>query len=113
MDTWLISPEIDLDLAPTERVLNFEVQSNFDGGEVMSVYISSDFVDTTMDANWSLLQDVTIPTGPASGFGAFLDAGPVNLTCVTGTVRLGIRYTGSSSGVTTRYHVDDIEITGN
>lgn len=113
MDTWLISPEINLDLAPTERVLDFEIQTNFDGGEVMSVYISSDFVDTTMDANWSLLQDVTIPAGPASGFGAFLDAGPVNLTCVTGTVRIGFRYTGSASGVTTRYHVDDIEITGN
>ncbi len=113
MDTWLISPEIDLDQATAERVLNFEIQTNFDGGEVMSVYISSDFVDAATDANWSLLQDVTIPAGPSSGFGAFLEAGPVNLSCVTGTVRLGFRYTGSASGVTTRYHVDDIEITGN
>ncbi|RNC88005.1 MAG: hypothetical protein ED556_02105 [Winogradskyella sp.] len=112
IDTWLISPEIDLD-GTTEDVLNFDVQTNFNGGEVMSVYISTDFVDTTTDSNWSLLDDVTIPNGPSNGFGSFQAAGPVNLSCVTGTVRIAFRYTGSDPGITTRYHVDNVEVTGN
>ncbi len=112
MDTWLISPEINLDNT-TEDVLNFDVQTNFNGGEVMSVYISTDFVDTSIDSNWSLLEDVTIPDGPSNGFGSFEAAGPVNLTCVTGNVRIAFRYTGSDPGVTTRYHVDNVEVTGN
>ena len=112
MNTWLISPEIDLD-GTTEDVLNFDVQTNFNGGEVMSVYVSSDFADISTDSNWSLLEDVTIPSGPSNGFGSFTAAGPVNLTCVTGKVRIGFRYTGSDPGTTTRYHVDNVEISGN
>ena len=112
MNTWLVSPEIDLDNT-TEDVLNFDVQTNFNGGEVMSVYISTDFVDTTIDSNWSLLEDVTIPAGSSSGFGSFEAAGPINLTCVTGKVRIGFRYTGSDPGITTRYHLDNVAVTGN
>lgn len=113
IDTWLISPPIDFD-ATSEDVLNFEIQTNFDGGEVMSVYVSTNFVDIESDSNWSLLQDVVIPSGPSGGFGTFQDAGPVNTSCINGSaVRLAFRYTGSDSGITTRYHVDNIEITGN
>ncbi|WP_296312934.1 DUF5689 domain-containing protein [Winogradskyella sp. UBA3174] len=112
IDTWIVSPEIDLDNT-TEDVLNFDIQTNFNGGEVMSVYISTDFVDTATDSNWSLLEDVTIPDGPASGFGTFQAAGPVNLSCVSGTVRIGFRYTGSDPGATTRYHIDNVEVSGN
>jgi len=112
-DTWLISPEIDLD-GTTEDVLNFEVQSNFDSGEVLAVYLSTDFVDIETDSNWALLQDVDIPQGPSNGFGSFEAAGPVNLSCISGTVRIAFRYTGSDpAGVTTRYHVDNIVVSGN
>ena len=112
MNTWLVSPEINLD-ATTDNVLNFEIQTNFNDGEVMSVYISTNFVDTETDSNWSLLEDVVIPDGPGGGFGTFTEAGPVSLDCVSGTIRLGFRYTGSDPGATTRYHLDNVEVTGN
>lgn len=112
IDTWLISPEINLDNT-SDNVLNFDIQTNFDGGEVMSVYVSTDFVDINTDSNWSLFEDVTIPSGPSSGFGSFTAAGPVNLDCLSGTIRLGFRYTGSDPGITTRYHVDNVIVTGN
>jgi len=98
----------------TEDVLNFDVQSNFDGGEVLDVYVSTDFVDASSDSNWSLLEDVDVPTGPGGGFGNFEAAGPIDTSCITGTsVRFGFRYFGSDSGITTRYHLDNVEVTGN
>jgi hypothetical protein len=113
IDAWLITPPIDLS-GTTEEELNFQVQTNFDGGEVLSVWVSTDFQSVEDDSNWSLLGDVEIPEGPAGGFGSFEDVNPVNLSCIEGgTVRIGFRYQGSDPGITTRYHVDNIEVTGN
>ena len=113
IDAWLISPEINFD-GTFEDVLNFDVQTNFDGGEVLSVWVSTNFVDLEIDSNWSLLQDVDIPSGPSNGFGSFAPAGPINTSCIDGSsVRIAFRYTGSDPGITTRYHVDNVDITGN
>lgn len=113
IETWLISPAMNLDNT-AEDVLNFDVQSNFDGGEVLDVYVSTDFVDSSSDSNWSLLSDVDVPTGPSSGFGSFEAAGPIDTSCITGdSVRFGFRYFGSDNGITTRYHLDNVEVTGN
>jgi hypothetical protein len=113
IDTWLISPAFDLD-STAEDVLNFDIQTNFDGGEVLAVYISTNFIDIETDSNWSLLEDANIPSGPSGGFGNFQAAGPINTSCIIGSsARIAFRYTGSDSGITTRYHLDNIEITGN
>ena len=110
-EVWLITPEIDLGTTNSE-VLNFDVQAGFDNGNILEVFISSDFVDDISTANWSKL-DVTVPRGPLNAFGDLFPSGAIGLDCVEGTVRIGFRYLGGDPKVTTRYHIDNIKITGN
>jgi len=111
-DSWLITPEIDLDTT-FEDVLNFEVQASYDNGEILTVLVSSNFTGNIFDAEWSVLEDVNIPQGPSGTFGDFEAAGPINTSCVEGAVHFAFRYQGSDPNATTRYHVDNIQITGN
>ncbi|MDO1501993.1 DUF5689 domain-containing protein [Winogradskyella maritima] len=111
IDVYLVTPAIDMD-STTGEELTFEVQANFDNGNILSVLIADDYTGDPTTATWRPL-DVSIPSGPTSGFGSFQSVGPVNLDCITGTVNIAFFYEGSDPSATTRYHVDNIEITGN
>ena len=111
INVWLVTPPINMDNTEGEE-LSFDIQANFDNGTILSVYVSSDFTGDPTTATWSLL-DVSIPSGPGGGFGSFEGVDPVNVSCVNGTVHYAFLYEGSDPGATTRYHVDNIEITGN
>lgn len=110
-DVWLVTPEIDMDTTTGEE-LSFDIQSNFDNGTNLSVWISTDYAGDPTTATWSIL-DVTIPVGPASTFGNFETVGPVNISCVDGTAVIGFFYEGSDPSATTRYHLDNVVVTGN
>ena len=110
-DVWLVTPEIDMDMTTGEE-LSFDIQSNFDNGTNLSVWISTDYAGDPTTATWSIL-DVTIPVGPASTFGNFETVGPVNISCVDGTAVIGFFYEGSDPSATTRYHLDNVVVTGN
>ena len=111
IDTWLITPGINMD-GTTNEALNFQIEAAFDNGIGLSVLIASDFTGDVTTANWQFL-DVTIPIGPDDGFGGFQQLEPVDLSCIDGIVNIAFRYEGADPGVTTRYHVNNIEITGN
>jgi hypothetical protein len=106
-----VSPAVDLDATIGEE-LAFDVQSNFDNGTILSVFVSSDFTGDPTTATWQPL-DASIPTGPSGGFGTFQSVGPINISCIEGTVNFAFFYEGSDPSATTRYHVDNIEVTGN
>ncbi|MBW1297977.1 DUF5689 domain-containing protein [Aquimarina litoralis] len=110
-EVWLVTPEIDL-TATTAEEISFEIQSNFDNGNILTAFITDNFTGDVTTTEWSRL-DATIPTGPSGGFGDFESVGPVNISCVDGNVRIAFRYAGSDPGPTTRYHIDNIEISGN
>jgi len=110
-DVWLVTPEIDMDMTTGEE-LSFDIQANFDNGTNLSVWISTDYAGDPTTATWSIL-DVTIPVGPASTFGNFETVGPVNISCVDGTAVIGFFYEGSDPSATTRYHLDNVIVTGN
>ncbi|WP_460220230.1 DUF5689 domain-containing protein [Psychroserpens sp. MEBiC05023] len=110
-DVWLVTPAIDLD-STTGEELSFDVQPNFDNGTNLSVWISTDYAGDPTTATWQLL-DATIPVGPSGGFGNFETVGPVNISCLDGMVNIGFFYEGSDPTATTRYHVDNVEVTGN
>jgi hypothetical protein len=110
-DVWLVTPSIDLD-STTGEELSFDVQSNFDNGTILSVFISTDFTGDPTTATWQQL-DATIPIGPGGGFGNFETVGPINISCLDGSVNVGFLYEGSDPSATTRYHVDNVEVTGN
>jgi hypothetical protein len=110
-DVWLVTPPINMDNTTGEE-LSFDIQSNFDNGTNLSVWISTDYTGDPTTATWSIL-DVTIPVGPASTFGNFESVGPVNISCVDGTAVIGFFYEGSDPSATTRYHLDNVVVTGN
>lgn len=110
IESWLISPEINMDSQSHEELL-FKIQASFDNGTALSVFFAYDFSGDPTVANWNLL-DAAIPTGPAATFGAFEEVGPINVSCLEGNVHFAFLYTGSASGISTRYHLDDVEVKG-
>ena len=111
IDVWLVTPAINMDTTTGEE-LSFDVQTNFNNGNILSVWISDNFTGDPTTADWSLL-DVTIPEGNPNGFGNFEGVGPVNISCLDGDIHIGFFYEGADPGPTTRYHVDNVEVTGN
>jgi hypothetical protein len=110
-DVWLVTPAINMD-ATTGEELTFEVQPNFDNGTNLSVWVSTDYAGDPTTATWSIL-DAAIPSGPSGGFGSFETVGPINVSCVDGNAVFGFFYEGSDPSATTRYHLDDVVVTGN
>lgn len=110
-DVWLVTPPINMDATEGEE-LTFEIQPNFDNGTNLSVWVSTDYTGDPTTATWSIL-DATIPTGPSGGFGNFEVVGPINISCVDGNAVIGFFYEGSDPSATTRYHLDDVVVTGN
>lgn len=110
-DVWLVTPPINLD-GTTGEELSFDVQTNFNNGDILTVFVSSNFTGDPLTADWEAL-DVIIPAGSATGFGNFEPVGPVNISCLDGDVHFGFFYSGSDPGPTTRYHVDNLDVTGN
>ncbi|MAO08557.1 MAG: hypothetical protein CL596_07595, partial [Alteromonas sp.] len=111
IETWLVTPGIDMDNT-TEEELTMDIQTSYDNGEILGVVFSTNFTGDVTTADWQAL-DVDIPTGPAGGFGTFVTVDPVNISCIEGTMYLAFVYRGSDPSATTRYHIDNIEITGN
>ncbi|KZS39563.1 hypothetical protein AWE51_07870 [Aquimarina aggregata] len=110
-EIWLLSPEIDMSTT-TDEVLNFDLQAGFDNGNILQVFVSNDFTDDINTATWTLL-DAQIPRGPINAFGDFSPAGPINLSCIEGSMRIGFKYVGGDPRATTRYHIDNIKIKSN
>jgi len=110
-DVWLVTPAINMD-GTTGEELSFDVQANFDNGTNLTVWISTDYAGDPTTATWSIL-DASIPVGPSSTFGSFETVGPINISCVDGDAVIGFFYEGSDPSATTRYHVDNVTVTGN
>jgi hypothetical protein len=111
IDVYLVTPAVDMDTTTGEE-LSFDVQTNFDNGTILSVLVATDFTGDPTTATWKPL-DAIIPSGPGNGFGSFESVGPINISCLDGNVHFAFFYEGADPGATTRYHVDNIEITGN
>ena len=111
INVWLVSPSINMDTT-TEEELLFDVQTNFDNGNILSVLFSSNFSGDVTTATWESL-DASIPNGPSGGFGDFETVGPINISCLDGTINVAFLYEGSDPNATTRYHVDNFNVTGN
>jgi len=106
----LITPSIDMNSQSQEELI-FELQASYDNGTVFSVLFSYNYTGDPTTADWNLL-DATIPIGPSAAFGSFQTVGPINISCLEGTIHIAFLYTGSESGRSTRYHLDDVEVSG-
>ncbi len=110
IEVWLVTPNINLDNTTKEELL-IDIQSSYDNGTILSVLFSSDFIGDITTATWELL-DISIPVGPSEGFGDFETVGPINISCIGGSINIAFLYEGSDPNETTRYHIDNIKITG-
>jgi len=110
IEAWFVSPELNFN-SFTRHQLDLDIEAAFDNGKILTVFITNNYTGDVTTTDWQLL-DVEVPTGPSSGFGGFQAVGPVNLSCFEGNVRIAFRYQGSDPSATTRYHLDNIRITG-
>ncbi len=110
IQAWFVTPELDFDTF-TMHQLDLDIEAAFDNGKILSVLITNNFTGDVTTTDWQEL-DVDVPTGPSSGFGGFQSVGPINLSCFEGNVRIAFKYEGSDPSATTRYHLDNIRITG-
>lgn len=108
--SWLVTEEIDLSTTTLEE-LSLDIQSNYDNGTILEIYITDDYTGDVTTTEWDLL-DLTVPSGPVNGFGSFQSVGPINISCAGDNVRIGFKYEGEDPGPTTRYHIDNITIEG-
>ncbi len=110
-EVWLVTPDVDLDTTTGEE-LSFDVEAAFANGIILSVYVANDFSGDVTTATWTQL-DANIQAGPSSGFGGFETIDPINISCLDGSVNFAFVYSGSDPSATTRYHIDNIVVTGN
>lgn len=109
-EVWLVTPEIVLD-ATTQESLSFDIQSSFDNGTHLTVWVTQDFNGNITTTNWEQL-DANIPSGPSDAFGDFEPVSPISIDCLEGTIRIGFKYLGGDPSGTTRYHIDNLEVVG-
>lgn len=109
-EVWLITPEIDLATTKMEQ-LSLDIQSGFDNGTILTMYITNNFTGNISQTSWTQL-DAIIPIASSNGFGVFEPIGPTNISCLEGKVRIGFKYAGGDPSQTTRYHIDNLKIRG-
>lgn len=111
IESWLVTPDINLD-STTDEALTFDLEVAFSNGVILSVLITDNYTGDVTTTEWTEV-DVTVPNVPSSGFGGFDNVGDISIDCLSGNVRLAFKYVGSDPTATTRYHIDNIEVTGN
>ncbi|WP_075340342.1 DUF5689 domain-containing protein [Tenacibaculum agarivorans] len=108
LEAWLVSPAINLD-SSTEEELTFEVSANFETGKILSAFITENYTGDPTTTEWTQL-NADIPVG-GSSFGSFVKS-TINISCLNGDVHVAFRYIGNAGADETRYHIDDIKVTG-
>ena len=109
LNAWLVSPAINLDNS-TDEELSFQISSNFETGKALEVFVTENYTGDPTTTNW-ILTDANVPVGDG-GFGDFVQS-KINISCLSGNIHVAFKYFGADGGIETRYHIDDIKVTGN
>lgn len=107
METWLVTPEIDVTMTPT---LTFESAKAFHVHDGLTVWLSENFDGTDIgSATWVEIEDADLADSSSEDH-AFIPSGNIDLSSFsTGKVRIGFKYVGSGpGGQTTSFRVDNI-----
>lgn len=107
METWLISPKLNLDVIST---LEFESAMAFYFHDGLTVHISTDFDGTNVNsATWTELSSARIAS-ESDGDHNWVPSGTVDLSSYDGVGHIAWRHVGNSSSNTTSYRIDNVEI---
>lgn len=115
VDSRLITPAINLDNTENE-FFRFGYKSGFANGVALQVWYSTDYdgsgtVSAVNAATWTQF-DVDLNAQDQSFASNFYTSGNIDLSSLSGDVYISFRYVGSSTGVTTTYQIDNIEVFG-
>ncbi|HLF63184.1 MAG TPA: DUF5689 domain-containing protein, partial [Saprospiraceae bacterium] len=108
METWLITPAIDVS---TPKWLSFQTAQAFWVHDGLAVFSSTDFNGTDIQlATWTPLVGADI-AGSSDANHAWVPSGDIDLEAFSQPVYIAFRYIGSGpGGQTTSYRVDDIKV---
>ncbi|MBX2890140.1 MAG: choice-of-anchor J domain-containing protein [Saprospiraceae bacterium] len=107
METWLITPPLDL---RTQKTLSFESSTGFWRHDGLSVWVSSDFNgQNPATATWTQL-NYTKPPVNASGYSDFVPSGNIPLPQFNGKGYIGFKYVGDGTTNTTTCRFDDVKV---
>jgi hypothetical protein len=109
---WLITPAIDLDAQDGES-LRFKTSNSLADSSYMEVFYADDWDGTEAGvtaATWRILTDAYVVKDTDS-FAEWFSSGNVDLSCISGSIHIAFKYTGSGQstfdGV---YELDDISV---
>lgn len=108
METWLVTPLIDL----TEpQALTFETAQAFYTHDGFSAWLSTDFDCDPTAATWQPLPGATL-AGAGSPENEWIPSGEIDLSALVGQkVAIGFKYVGSApSGQTGSFRVDNVKL---
>lgn len=106
MESWLISPEIDLD---EDKKLSFESAYGFYTHDGLSVWVSSDFDGNNVgSATWTQLNARITQQSDAEH--AWIPSGDIDLSGFSGKIRIGFKYIGNPNDGTTSYRIDNVKV---
>lgn len=105
VDTWLITPQINMDVASR---LNFDSATAFHVHDGLTVYVSTDFDGDVTTANWDVLSCNL--ANASTGDNNWVNSGDVDLSAYTGLINIAWRYEGTSGANTSSYRVDNIVV---
>lgn len=107
METWLVTPKLDLEKVST---LEFESAMAYYAHDGLAVYISTDFDGNDVEgANWTELSSAVI-AGESDGDHTWVSSGAVDISSFSGTGYVAFRHIGNSNSGATSYRIDNIEI---
>ncbi len=109
---WLITPAIDLD-AQDGETLRFKTSNSLADSSYMEVFYADDWDGTEAGvtaATWRFLTDAYV-VKDSDSFAEWFSSGNVDLSCLSGTIHIAFKYTGSGQstfdGV---YELDEISV---
>lgn len=106
METWLVSPPVDL---KTNKILSFESAMAFYVHDGLSVWISSNYDGKNpKTATWTPLNGKL--AGKSSGDNTFVASGDIPLAATGGNVHIGFKYVGNKATNTTTYRIDNVRV---
>ena len=105
MESWLVTPAIDMSTAKT---LEFKTAKAFWTHDGLSVWVSGDFSGDVTTATWQELSGARLAE-ESDNEHAFIDSGILDIPALGSSVYIAFKYVGSGpSGLTGSYRVDDV-----
>ena len=109
---WLITPAIDLD-AQDGETLRFKTSNSLADSSYMEVLYSLDWDGTETNitsATWGILSSAYV-VKDSDSFAPWYSSGNVELSCISGTIHIAFKYTGSGQSTFDGiYELDEISV---